>query len=91
MMVDPYAALVGVDADNPRAFSEGKKRVDPGNLDNSFMWTKLNLTVATDRKTDYGEPIAALRSYVLSPFADAGQMPQVVERVLAALRQETVR
>jgi hypothetical protein len=43
------------------------------------------------RQTDYGEPIAALRSYVLSPFADEGQMPQVVERVLAALAEEDAR
>jgi glutamate/tyrosine decarboxylase-like PLP-dependent enzyme len=43
------------------------------------------------RQTDYGEPISALRSYVLSPFAEEGQMPQVVDRVLSALAEEVVR
>jgi L-2,4-diaminobutyrate decarboxylase len=37
------------------------------------------------RQTDYGEPISALKSYVLSPFAEEGQMPQVVASVLNAL------
>ncbi|HUY33948.1 MAG TPA: pyridoxal-dependent decarboxylase [Pirellulales bacterium] len=36
------------------------------------------------RATDYGAPIAALKSYVLSPFSDEGQMRTVVEHVLAA-------
>jgi glutamate/tyrosine decarboxylase-like PLP-dependent enzyme len=36
------------------------------------------------RATDYGEPIAALKSYVLSPFADEGRMESVVRHVLAA-------
>ena len=36
------------------------------------------------RTTDYGEPIAALKSYVLSPFADEGRMESVVRHVLAA-------
>ncbi len=36
------------------------------------------------RKTDYGQPMAAIKSYVLSPFCDAEQMQEVVERVLAA-------
>lgn len=54
MMNDPYAQLVNVDADNLKALGEGKKRVDPGNLDNSFLWTKLNLAMDTDHKTDYG-------------------------------------
>jgi putative endonuclease len=57
MMNDAYAALVGVPADNLKAMSEGKLRVDPGNLDNSFLWTKLNLTMPSDRKTDYGNPM----------------------------------
>jgi L-2,4-diaminobutyrate decarboxylase len=36
------------------------------------------------RQTDYGEPIVALKSYVLSPFADEGQMQTVLEEVLKA-------
>jgi len=57
MQVDPYGVLVGVEADNLKAQGEGKKRVDPGNLDNSFLWLKLNLTMPTDRKTNYGDPM----------------------------------
>jgi glutamate/tyrosine decarboxylase-like PLP-dependent enzyme len=36
------------------------------------------------RESDYGEPIAALKSYVLSPFAEEAQMRSIVDRVLAA-------
>jgi glutamate/tyrosine decarboxylase-like PLP-dependent enzyme len=36
------------------------------------------------RQTDYGEPIVALKSYVLSPFADEDQMQIVLEEVLKA-------
>jgi glutamate/tyrosine decarboxylase-like PLP-dependent enzyme len=36
------------------------------------------------RQTDYGEPIVALKSYVLSPFADESQMQTVLEEVLKA-------
>jgi len=39
------------------------------------------------RLSDYGEPISALKSYVLSPFADPTQMQTVVGCVLAALRE----
>jgi glutamate/tyrosine decarboxylase-like PLP-dependent enzyme len=39
------------------------------------------------RLTDYGQPISALKSYVLSPFADPVQMETVVAHVLEALRQ----
>jgi glutamate/tyrosine decarboxylase-like PLP-dependent enzyme len=35
-----------------------------------------------------GEPICALKSYVLSPFADEPQMHAVIEHVLAACRAE---
>lgn len=34
-----------------------------------------------------GEPISALKSYVLSPFADASQMQTVVKHVLGALNE----
>ena len=37
------------------------------------------------RLTDYGEPISALKSYVLSPFAEASQMHTVIQCVLDAL------
>jgi glutamate/tyrosine decarboxylase-like PLP-dependent enzyme len=36
------------------------------------------------RTTDAGQPICALKSYVLSPFADEQQMHAVIEHVLAA-------
>lgn len=36
------------------------------------------------RQTDFGDPIVALKSYVISPFADAGQMRTVVEHILRA-------
>jgi glutamate/tyrosine decarboxylase-like PLP-dependent enzyme len=36
------------------------------------------------RQTDYGESIVALKSYVLSPFSDAGRMESIVRHVLAA-------
>jgi glutamate/tyrosine decarboxylase-like PLP-dependent enzyme len=36
------------------------------------------------RHTDYGEPVVALKSYVLSPFADEERMHTIIERVLAA-------
>ncbi|MEX2176317.1 MAG: pyridoxal-dependent decarboxylase [Pirellulaceae bacterium] len=38
------------------------------------------------RSSDYGEPISALKSYVLSPFAEPGQMPTIVAHVLEALQ-----
>lgn len=36
------------------------------------------------RHSDFGTPIAALKSYVLSPFSDAEQMRSIPQRVLAA-------
>ncbi len=36
------------------------------------------------RQTDYGEPIVALKTYVLSPFADEERMHTIIQRVLAA-------
>ena len=36
------------------------------------------------RTSDYGEPIVALKSYVLSPYVDASRMESIVEHVLAA-------
>jgi L-2,4-diaminobutyrate decarboxylase len=39
------------------------------------------------RTSDSGEPICALKSYVLSPFANKEQMHAVVEHVLIALRE----
>jgi glutamate/tyrosine decarboxylase-like PLP-dependent enzyme len=38
------------------------------------------------RHTDYGEPIVALKSYVLSPFSDESRMRSVVAHVLEARR-----
>jgi len=36
------------------------------------------------RKTDYGEPIVALKSYILSPFSTPDRVEGIVEHVLAA-------
>jgi glutamate/tyrosine decarboxylase-like PLP-dependent enzyme len=36
------------------------------------------------RHTDYGEPIVALKSYVLSPFSDEHRMRSIITRVLSA-------
>ena len=36
------------------------------------------------RKTDYGEPVVALKSFIMSPFTDEAAVDLVVERVLAA-------
>jgi len=39
------------------------------------------------RQNDFGDPIVALKSYVLSPFADENQMQSIVAHVVAARRQ----
>ncbi len=39
------------------------------------------------RLTAYGEPIAALKSYVVSPFVDESRMETIVEHVLDAMAQ----
>jgi len=39
------------------------------------------------RQTDFGDPILALKSYVLSPFADESRMDSIVDHVLAAREQ----
>ena len=38
------------------------------------------------RQSDYGEPIVALKSYVLSPYVDESQMKAIVHHVLDARR-----
>jgi L-2,4-diaminobutyrate decarboxylase len=35
------------------------------------------------RHTDYGEPIVALKSYVLSPFSEESEMDSIIDHVLA--------
>lgn len=42
------------------------------------------------RHTDYGEPMVALKSYVLSPFTDDGRMQSMIQHVLAA-RSEAMK
>lgn len=39
------------------------------------------------RRTDYGEPIVGLKTYILSPFADETEMRQIIDHVLAAAAQ----
>jgi hypothetical protein len=36
------------------------------------------------RQSDFGDPIVALKSYVLSPFSDENRMESIVRHVLAA-------
>lgn len=36
------------------------------------------------RQTNYGEPVVALKSFILSPFADEENVEAVVEKVLEA-------
>ena len=36
------------------------------------------------RRTSYGEPIVALKSYILSPFVDEDDVKSVVSKVLEA-------
>jgi hypothetical protein len=45
---EAYANLVDVDPDNATARLAGKKRVDPGNPDNSFLLDKLRGTLTMD-------------------------------------------
>lgn len=54
LSADPYAALVGVPADNAKAASEGKLRVKPGDAADSFLYIKLTLTTSGDPATTYG-------------------------------------
>jgi glutamate/tyrosine decarboxylase-like PLP-dependent enzyme len=46
----------------------------------------ISLTEAY-RLTDYGEPITALKSYVLSPFTDEDRMESIMRHVLQARRE----
>ena len=41
------------------------------------------------RQTDYGQPIVALKSYVLSPFCDESRMESVIAHVLQARQAES--
>ena len=41
------------------------------------------------RQTDYGEPIVALKSYILSPFVDEADVKTVVDKVLEAREKVT--
>lgn len=43
------------------------------------------------RRTDYGEPIVALKSYVLSPYVDEDRIGSVIEHVLAARAELTAK
>jgi L-2,4-diaminobutyrate decarboxylase len=44
----------------------------------------LSLTINCYRQTDYGEPIVALKSFILSPFVDKDNVEAVVDKVLEA-------
>jgi len=49
----------------------------------------ISLT-ANYRQTDFGTPIVALKSYVLSPFADESRMASIIDHVLEARRTVTL-
>lgn len=40
------------------------------------------------RRSDFGEPMSALKSYVLSPFAEADRMHDIIDHVLEARQRE---
>lgn len=40
------------------------------------------------RRTDYGEPIVALKSFIMSPFVDAGNVEMVAKKVLEAREKQ---
>ncbi len=42
------------------------------------------------RLTDYGEPIVALKSFILSPFVDENNVEAVVDKVLEARKVVTL-
>ncbi|MGZ8522353.1 MAG: hypothetical protein ACXWX7_19660 [Candidatus Binatia bacterium] len=42
------------------------------------------------RETSYGEPVAALKSFILSPFTDEENVETVVDKVLEARRKVKV-
>ena len=67
LQVDPYNQLVNIPATNVRALAENQIRVVPGSLEQSFLWTKLNLQTATDPKVDYGEPMPNKSGYLPAP------------------------
>ena len=54
LKTDPYAAIVGVLANNTKAKNEGKLRVKPCDSANSFLIIKLKLPMNLDPDTDYG-------------------------------------
>ncbi len=54
LKTDPYAALVGVAADNMKAKGEGKLRVKPCDGANSFVILKLTMPQNQDPTTGYG-------------------------------------
>lgn len=70
-----YDALIGVEPANTQAKNDGKKIVDPCNVDNSFLLTKLRLpTSATDPDAGYGEHMpkdaASLPPAVIEAISD---------------------
>jgi len=54
----------------------------------ALMGTGVALSL-TDcyRHTEYGEPVVALKSYVMSPFCDEAEMQSIIDRILIAKKQ----
>ena len=73
----------------PRA-TAGPQCLQPPHLSSSFTnealqghGVAISLTECY-RQTDYGEPIVALKSYVISPFSDESRMNSIIDHVLDA-------
>jgi hypothetical protein len=76
---EAYASLVGVTPANPLAAAAGKKRVDPGNVANSFLVHKLRGMLAAGEGVRMPFELRPLREPVL----------QLIEQWIAAGAPET--
>ncbi|MBU0610351.1 MAG: aspartate aminotransferase family protein [Armatimonadetes bacterium] len=74
-------------ADELRAHNEYCRQVFAVLHDEVLSGDGVNIGL-TDRyrETDYGEPVVALKSFIMSPFTDEAAVDLVVDRVLAAQR-----
>ena len=77
--------------DEVRAYNEYNRRIFERVQSEALLGEGVVLSL-TDcyRQTDYGEPIVALKSYVLSPFTDESRMESIIHHVLEA-RAEALR
>jgi hypothetical protein len=61
---DPWAALVGVPAENKQAKAEGRLRVKPCDPQNSFLYIKLTLPVGGDPNVGYGTSMPQMTEHI---------------------------